>query len=269
MTSTTSQQPTVSIITVSFNSAATIRDTIESVLSQDYPHVQYIVVDGGSKDGTVELVQSYRSRLGAFVSERDRGMYDAMNKGISMATGDIVGILNSDDVYADRHVITDLVRVMREKNSDSAFADLIYVDRDDLSRVRRYYDSGGWNPQRFRFGWMPAHPTFILKRSCYQAHGLFSLDFGTAADYELLVRMLYRARTTYAYLARPAIKMRVGGASTQGLRQVWRHNLQVVRSCKANGMWTSLPLVLLKTPAKLLGVLRGRRYVPSEAKRVV
>lgn len=265
----TSQLPTISIITVSFNSAATIRDTIESVLSQDYPHVEYIVVDGASTDGTVELVQAYRSSLAAFVSERDRGMYDAMNKAIAMATGDIVGILNSDDVYADRHVLTDLIRVMRESNADSAFADLVYVDRENLSRVRRYYDSGGWNPQRFRFGWMPAHPTFIMKRSCYQLHGLFSLDFSTAADYELLVRMLYRARTSYAYLARPAIRMRVGGASTHSLWQVWRHNLQVVRACKANGMWTTLPLVLLKTPAKLLGVLRGRLYGSSRANRVV
>jgi glycosyltransferase involved in cell wall biosynthesis len=249
-------QPTVSIITVCFNSAATIRDTINSVLSQDYPHIQYIIVDGGSRDATVEIVREYGARIDVLITEPDRGIYDAMNKGIRAATGDIVGMLNSDDFYADTQIISQLVATLEERQTDAVFADLVYVEREDTTRVRRYYDSSRWRPSRFRFGWMPAHPTFFIKRVWYERWGLFSLDYRIAADFEMLVRLLYKGRASYAYVPRPIVRMRMGGMSTRSLRQNWILNREIVRACRANGIWTTLPLLLLKIPAKLLETLR-------------
>jgi glycosyltransferase involved in cell wall biosynthesis len=246
------QPSTVSIITVCFNSCATIRQTIESVLSQDYTAIEYIIVDGESTDGTVEIVREYRDRIHAFISEPDGGIYDAMNKGIRLATGDIVGILNSDDYYADHRVVSDLVGALEQAKVDAVFADLLYVDRFNTARVRRYYDSSRWNPSRFRFGWMPAHPTLFVKRKWYMRCGLYSLDYRTAADFELLVRLFHRNAVTYTYLSRPVVVMRMGGVSTRGLRHNWKFNREIVRACRANGIWTTLPLILLKLPAKLL-----------------
>jgi glycosyltransferase involved in cell wall biosynthesis len=248
----------VSIITVCFNSSRTIRETIDSVLLQDHRPIQYIIVDGGSTDGTVELVQRYQRGINNFVSEPDGGIYDAMNKGIRLATGDIIGILNSDDSYVDAHVVSDLVTAMRAANADAVFADLVYVDQSDARRVRRYYDSSRWRPSRFRFGWMPAHPTFFIKRKFYERHGLFSLDYRIAADFEMLVRLLYRGGASYTHVARPVVRMRTGGMSTRGLRQSWLLNREIVKACRANGVWTTLPIVLMKTPAKLMETLRRR-----------
>jgi glycosyltransferase involved in cell wall biosynthesis len=253
-----SSAPRVSIITVCFNSATTIGDAIESVLSQDYPHLEYIVIDGGSTDGTVDIVRRYGERITVFVSEPDRGIYDAMNKGLRLATGDVVGMLNSDDLYMDCHVVSDLMRAMTDAGSDSVFADLIYVERERIENIVRYYDSGRWHPRRFRWGWMPAHPTFFVKRHWYSTCGLFSLDYRIAADYEMLVRILFKGRASYTYLPRPVIRMRVGGISGRGLKSSWLLNREIVRACRSNGILTALPLVLLKIPAKLLETLRFR-----------
>jgi glycosyltransferase involved in cell wall biosynthesis len=263
------RNPEVSIVTVCFNSSRTIRETIDSVLSQNHHPVQYIIVDGGSTDGTVELVQQYKQGISHFVSEPDRGIYDAMNKGIRLATGDIIGLLNSDDTYADSHVVTDLVTAMSAANADAVFADLVYVDQSDTRRVRRYYDSSRWRPRRFRFGWMPAHPTFFIKRKFYERHGLFSLDYRIAADFEMLVRLLYRGGATYTHVARPVVKMRTGGMSTRGLRHSWLLNREIVRACRANGIWTTLPLVLMKTPAKLMETVRPRILMKTPIREIL
>jgi hypothetical protein len=147
---------------------------------------------------------------------------------------------------------------MSAAGTDAVFADLVYVDRRDTGKVLRYYDSSRWRPSRFRFGWMPAHPTFFIKREWYERQGLFSLSYRIAADFEMLVRLLYRGGATYTHVARPVIRMRTGGASTRGLRQSWILNREIVRACRANGIWTTLPLVLLKLPAKLMETLRRR-----------
>jgi len=251
-----SQLPSLSIITVCFNSVATIRDAIDSVLSQDYPGIEYIVIDGGSTDGTGEVVRSYGSRIDVFVSERDRGIYDAMNKGLALARGDVVGMLNSDDVYSDSQAVSVLMAAMVAARADAAFADVVYVDHSDTSRVVRYYDSGRWRPLRFRYGLMPAHPTFFVKRELYARVGAFSRDYQIAADYEMLVRILYRERASYVHVPRPVVRMRTGGVSTRGVRQSWLLNREIVRACRANGLWTALPIVLLKIPLKLLELIR-------------
>lgn len=248
----TMNRPLVSIITVSFNSARTIEDAIKSVLSQNYPSIEYLVIDGGSTDGTVEIVRGFGDRVDTFVSEPDRGIYDAMNKGIRLARGGIVGMLNSDDAYTDERSVSDLIEAMLRESTDSVFGDVIYVDKENTDRVVRYYRSGQWSPRRFRFGWMPAHPTFFIKREWYERCGLFSLDYRIAADFEILIRLLYVAKVTYAYVGRPVVRMRSGGVSASGWSNSLAINREIVRACKAHGIWTGLPLMALKLPSKLL-----------------
>ena len=249
----------VSIITVSFNSAKTIADTIDSVLSQDFPEIEYIIVDGCSTDGTVDIIRQNENRISQCISEKDQGMYDAMNKGIAMATGDVIGILNSDDVYMNAHVISDLMRLMHSQNTEVVFADLILVDSSNQNKVLRYYDSGRFHPNKFKYGWMPAHPTVFVKRELYQRVGKFSTTYQIAADYEMLIRMLAIEKASYAYYPKPVVRMRSGGASTSGISRNWILNQEIIRACKENGIYTNLFMLLLKVPAKLWGRLFLKR----------
>jgi len=246
----------VSIITVSFNSAKTIADTIESVLSQDFPEIEYIIVDGGSTDCTVQIIRQYENRISKWISEKDQGMYDAMNKGIAMATGDVIGILNSDDVYMNKHVISEMMLLMQEKNAQVVFADLILVDQADENKVLRYYDSSHFHPDKFKFGWMPAHPTVFVKRGLYKIVGPFATTYQIAADYEMLIRVLAIQKATYAYLAKPVVRMRSGGASTAGISRNWILNKEIVRACKENGIYSNMAMLLLKIPVKLWGLIK-------------
>ncbi|MFM7815107.1 MAG: glycosyltransferase family 2 protein, partial [Flavobacteriales bacterium] len=172
----------VSIVTIAYNSAITIRATIDSVLSQSYHDIEYIVVDGASKDDTMSIVQSYGSRIHRVISEPDQGIYDAMNKGVKLATGDVIGVLNSDDFYADEHVIRDIARVVEEHDADAAYADLVYVDREQTDRIVRRWNSGSYVPGQFLSGWMPPHPTFFLKRTFYESYGVYSTALKSSAD---------------------------------------------------------------------------------------
>lgn len=246
----------VSIITVCLNSVDTIRDTIISVLSQDYPNIEYIIVDGESQDGTMKIVEEYRDRIAVIMSEPDKGIYDAMNKGIAVATGDIVGILNSDDFYSDATSVRRLVEQMLRTNADCVFADVVFVDSTNTDRVTRYYDSSKFFPERLRYGWMPAHPSLMVKRTIYLRYGNYKLDYKIASDFEMIVRLLLCAGLNYAYLPHVVIKMRTGGVSTKGLRARWILNREIVRACRSNGIKTSLPRILLKIPVKLLELFR-------------
>ena len=243
----------VSIITVSFNSAKTIANTIESVLSQDFPEIEYIIIDGNSSDDTVKIIHQYENRISKWISEKDQGMYDAMNKGIAMATGDVIGILNSDDVYMNHHVISDLMSLLEKQKAQVVFADLILVDHNDDNKVLRYYDSGHFHPEKFRYGWMPAHPTVFVRRELYQTVGPFSTTYQIAADYEMLIRMLAIQKAPYAYFPKPVVRMRSGGASTSGISRNWILNQEIVRACKENGIYSNMAMLLLKIPAKLWG----------------
>lgn len=248
----------VSIITVCFNSAKTIEDTINSVLNQDYLDIEYIVIDGGSSDGTQDIIQKYHENIDSWVSEPDLGMYDAMNKGIARATGEIIGILNSDDVYISTQVVSQLINAMNDAKADIVFADLILVDPNNLNKVLRYYDSGRFKPSRFRWGWMPAHPTVFVKKKYYDKVGPFALDYEIAADYEMLIRILAIEKAPFAYLPKAVVRMRAGGASTAGLVRNWILNKEIVRGCKANGIYTNMAMLLLKIPAKIWGVVAIR-----------
>ncbi|MGG6269224.1 glycosyltransferase family 2 protein [Leptolyngbya sp. AN03gr2] len=236
----------VSIITVTYNAGATIRDTIESVLSQDYPDIEHIIIDGASKDDTAEIVRSYGDRIAQFVSEPDRGMYDGMNKGIKLATGDVIAILNADDFYIDSSVISTIVEQFEQHQVDSVFADLVYVKHDDPEKIVRYYSSASFHPGKFAYGWMPAHPTFVVKRSAFENYGYFKTDYKIAADYELLIRFLAIHKLSYHYIPQVLVKMRTGGASTANLSSNWILNREIVRGCLENGIQTNMTKVLSK-----------------------
>jgi len=229
----------VSIITVSYNSADHIEDAIKSVASQDYENIEHVIVDGGSKDGTVDLLQKHNSEISHWISESDQGIYDAMNKGIKMASGDVVGILNSDDFYFDNQIISQIVEAFQVPGIDAVYGDLIFVDPSDLGRTVRTYSSAKWNPARFAKGYMPAHPTFFVRRHFYEKHGLFETDYEIAADYEMLIRLLYVNKLKYKYLPITMVKMRKGGVSSNGIISNIVLNKEIVRACKKHGIKTN------------------------------
>jgi glycosyltransferase involved in cell wall biosynthesis len=206
----------ISIITVCYNSSRHIRTAIESVLHQTYQDIEYIIVDGKSEDATLSIIKEYESAFGGrmrWISERDNGLYDAMNKGIGVATGEILGILNSDDMYQDVDVIADVVSCFESSGYDAVYGDLVYVDSADVSRVRRRWKSGSFRRSSFLFGWMPPHPTFFVRKSVYCECGFFRTDFRNSADYEFILRAVYKHRISLFYLPRTLVRMRLGGES--------------------------------------------------------
>lgn len=241
----------VSVITVCFNSAATIRDTIESVLAQDYEDIEYIIIDGGSTDQTLQIISEYKHCISKFITEPDRGIYDAMNKGIRLASGDVVGMLNSDDIYISQTAISELMSVMNSSGVDAVYADLIIVDPVRTDKVLRYYSSKHFTIAKFRYGWMPAHPTFFVKRSAYSIAGLFNINFKIAADFDMLLRLLLMHKISHVYYPKCIVRMRAGGVSTSGIHQSILINREIIRSCKFNGVYTNALLLALKIPRKM------------------
>jgi glycosyltransferase involved in cell wall biosynthesis len=229
-----------------------IKDAISSVLNQTYKNIEYIVIDGLSEDGTVDVIESYGAKITKFISEKDDGIYDAMNKGIALATGDIVGILNSDDFYIDDKVIEKIVKEFENNKIDSVYADLIFVKPEELERTVRYYDSSYFNPEKFAYGWMPAHPTFFVKKWVYDKYGVFRTDLIIAADFDLLLRFLYTQKISYSYLQEVLVKMRLGGVSTS-FKSIWVNNVEQLRVCKDNGVKTNFFKILFKYIKKIPG----------------
>ena len=242
-----------SIITVCLNSAATIRDTLESVTVQDHADREYIVVDGGSTDGTLDIVRSYGRSVDKVISGPDKGIYDALNKGIAAATGEVIGVLHADDVYQSPRVLSTVVRAFSgAPDAEIVFGDLVFVRPDDLARVVRYYSSKAFRPWRLRFGWMPPHPASFFRRSAYQRIGPYATDLKISSDYEVFVKAFLVHKLGYARIDDVLVRMRVGGLSTSGLRSSIRLNREIVTACRRNGIYTNFALVLLKTPFKLL-----------------
>lgn len=240
----------ISIITATYNSGATLRDTFESVLRQTYPDIEYLVIDGASKDNTVDLIRQYEPRFQGrmrWISEPDRGIYDAMNKGIAMATGDVVGILNSDDFYTSPEVLERLVESLERTGADAVYGDIHFVAPEDLNRCTRYYSSHFFRRWMMRLGFMPAHPSFYCRRWAYEQYGAFDCSFRVAADFENLLRLIFVHRIKTCYVPLDCVTMRTGGASTSGLashRQILRDHLRAYRK---NGVYSNV-------------VLEGTRY---------
>lgn len=246
----------VSIVTAVLDGEAHLADAIQSIRDQNYPHIEHIIVDGGSRDGTISIIQANADGIAKWISEPDQGIYDAMNKGIRMATGTIVGTLNADDFYPRPDIIADVVQTFTQTKTDALFADLLVVDRADPHKVVRYYDSSDFHPGRFCQGWMPPHPTFFTLLEHYQRFGLYRTDYRIAADYELLTRFLARHGLAYSRIPKVLVHMRSGGVSSRNLKSNWVLNREIVRACKENDIHTSMPRLLCKYPRKLLEYVR-------------
>jgi len=245
----------ISIITVSYNSYGTIADTINSVLAQTYPDIEYIVIDGASSDRTKDIVTSFGQRISRFISEPDKGLYDAINKGIRLATGDIIGILNSDDFFCNNTVIEKVVESFRENEIDAVFGDVQFVDTVTTSKVVRYYSSKHFKTTRFRFGFMPAHSSFYVKRELFEKLGYYKTDYKIAADYELLIRFLYINKIRYKYLEMPFVSMRMGGVSNKSIHSIYTLNKEIAKACKENGINTNYVYIYSKYFSKLFEFL--------------
>ena len=243
--------PTISVITVTFNSRETIADTIESVATQTHPHIEHIVVDGASTDGTLEVLQRFRDKLSKVVSEPDAGIYSAMNKGLAMATGDVVGTLNSDDVYVDKNVLAMVAEVFRDDSVDVCYGDVLYVDKGDLNRIVRHWKSEPYRSGLFERGWMPPHPTFFIRRSVIGRVGPFEPSYRFAADFDFMLRALHVQQLHSIYLPHELVTMRVGGWTNNSIRNVLRGNIEAYRSCRRNGLGVT-PLFIAR---KILGKL--------------
>jgi glycosyltransferase involved in cell wall biosynthesis len=241
----------VSIITIAYNSEATIEATIRSVIAQSYPDIEYIIIDGCSKDSTLSIIEKYKSQIARVVSERDKGIYDGMNKGVSMATGDIIGILNSDDFYADSDVIKDVVALFEKTQCQATYADLVYVDRLDEQKVIRTWNSGQYRHGAFLKGWMPPHPTFFVKADVYKRFGQYSTDLRSSADYEFMLRVLHKHQIKVAYLNRIITKMRAGGQSNVTLKNRLRANKEDGMAWRMNGLRPQPWTLILKPLSKL------------------
>ncbi|HKP32974.1 MAG TPA: glycosyltransferase family 2 protein [Chitinophagaceae bacterium] len=235
----------ISIITVTYNSASTLRDTLESVKNQDYPYIEHILVDGGSTDGTLSLIKSY-DYISDYISERDKGLYDAINKGIKRCTGDVVGILNSDDFFPSPNIVSRIVEEFKKKDVDAVYGDIAFVRPENLQKVVRYYSSGNFRPKKFAYGYMPAHPSFYVKRKCYEEFGLYKLDYKIAADYELLMRFIFTYNITTSYVPDVFVYMRTGGVSNKNFFSRYVLNKEIIKACKENGVNTNMFLISLK-----------------------
>jgi len=244
---------TISVITVCRNVAQTIEHTLTSVAAQNYPLIEHCVVDGASTDGTVDILKRHCGGI-RWIAEPDAGIYDAMNKGIAMATGDVIGFLNADDIYAHKDVLAHVAATFEQEEIQACYADLVYV-RDDLETVVRYYRSRRFAPERLAYGWMPAHPTLFLRRDVFAKYGGFKTDYKIAADFELCARLFGKYGVVAKYVPEVWVKMRMGGVSTQGIKSNILLSREIVRACRENGIKTNLFKVCLKYPRKMLELI--------------
>lgn len=251
-------KPLISIITVVFNGATTLEDTIRSVLQQTYDNIEHIIIDGGSNDGTLDVIRKYDAKVDYWLSEQDMGIYDAMNKGIALASGDYIGMLNADDFFASSQSVQKIVERLVADNLDAVFAQLDVVKADNPLQVLRKYRVARFDTFMLRIGVMPAHPTFYCRKSCYEKLGVspYRTDYRIAADFELLVRLLLTQKISWGYLAETTVKMRAGGTSSDSYKSRLLLNREIIRACRQNGLYTNMLLLLLKVPLRLLERIR-------------
>ena len=239
----------ISLITICYNSKQYIHSAIESVLAQTYPDIEYIVVDGNSDDNIVEILkryeQSFNGRL-FWISEPDKGIYDAINKGIRMANGEVVGILHSDDFLSSRDTVQTIADQFNDTDIQAVYGDVRFVKPDNLFKTVRYYSSKKFSPKLFRWGFMPAHPSFYTYKQNFEKYGYYKTDYKIASDYELLIRFLYTHKLKTKYIDKDFVTMRMGGVSTKNWKSNLVLNQEIVRGCRENGIYTSLPMLGLK-----------------------
>ena len=246
----------VSVITACLNSEDTLEHSIKSVLSQNYPSIEHIVIDGKSSDGTLAIIETYKNMISTFVSEEDDGVYDALNKGIRMASGDIIGFVHADDRLADPNVLSDIAQVFRETNADAVYGDLAYISNDNKNKIVRYWKSGRFSRAKLRAGWMPPHPAMYMKREIYEKAKLFNGEyfdtcFRIASDYDFMIRVLDKMKISVAYLPRVLVQMRTGGVSNKNLRNILlksKEDYIAIRRNNIGGLSTLLSKNFRKIP---------------------
>jgi len=226
----------ITIITAVHNGCETIESTLDAVGRQEYGNIEYVVVDGASRDGTIEILERHRSRIDVLVSERDDGIYDALNKGIGLATGDVIGFLHADDVFADDRVVSRVAAAFADPSVEAVYGDLDYVSRTDAQRVIRRWRAGTYSPRRLAWGWMPPHPTFYVRRRVYERLGGFDTRHRIAADYDCILRFLGRGGIVPAYIPEVLVKMRLGGESNRSVGNILRKSLEDYRALRVNGV---------------------------------
>lgn len=241
----------ISIITAVLNCKHTIEQTILSILAQKYKNIEHIIIDGCSTDGTLEIIGRYEHSIAKILSEPDKGIYDALNKGISLSLGEIIGVLHADDLYAHDEVLKTVVDVFEKQNVDSCYGDLQYVHKDDPNKVIRHWKSSEYCHGKFKSGWMPPHPTFFVRRWVYEKYGYFNTDFRIAADYELMLRLLEKHRISTYYIPEVLIRMRFGGASNRSLKNMLIKSSEDYRAWKINNLDGGLHTIFLKNISKI------------------
>lgn len=246
------EMPRITVITVCFNSAATIGDTLKSIASQSYKNIEHIIIDGGSTDDTLAIIRGWTGHSIHLVSEPDKGIYDAMNKGIALAKGEYIGMLNSDDYFANPSTLELIATHLSASNVDAVFSYLDIVDPANLNRVLRKYRISSFSKFMLRIGVMPPHPTFYCKKSCYEKAGPYRIDYHITADFEMLVRLLVKHHITWEFIDEITVKMRSGGLSSRGLKSNWVVNREIIRSCTENDLYTNMFILALKLPIRLL-----------------
>ncbi len=249
----------ISIITVCYNSAEFIRTAIESVLSQSYSNIEYIVIDGGSSDDTVSIIHEYENSIAYFISEDDQGIYDAMNKGVALASGEVIGILNSDDFYPHREVLSEIVTTFEKyQDVDMVLGNVDYVSAKDLTKSVRCYSSFKFSPWKMRFGFMPAHPAAFIKKTAYDQVGQYKLGYKIGADFDMFVRMLWVYKLPFSKINKSCVRMRIGGVSNSSFKSYWVITSEILRSLKENKIYSNIFLVSMRLPIKFFQLVFAR-----------
>lgn len=225
----------ISIVTACYNSVETIRDTLRTIQMQSHQDIEHIIIDGGSTDGTLEILEQNRAHIAHLTSEPDNGLYDAMNRGVAKATGDIIGLLNSDDLLAHENVLANVAKKLTDPTIDACYGDLVYVDQQNIDQVVRYWKSSPYKPELIAKGWIPAHPTFYARREVHDKYSmLFNLDYKLASDYELLLRLLFKHEINVAYIPDVMVKMRLGGTTNKSFKNIINQNKEIMRALNSH-----------------------------------
>ena len=247
----------VSIITVVFNGCNVIEECIKCVLGQSHKDVEHIIIDGNSTDGTLDVMNRYKDKIARIVSEPDKGIYDALNKGIRQASGEVIGLLHSDDFYAHDRVIEKVADIFMKYNIDSCYGDLQYVDKNNPDKVIRYWKSSQYRHGKFKYGWMPPHSTFFVKKEIYNKYGYFNTNFKITADYELMLRFLEKHKISTYYTPEVFIKMRIGGTSNRNIKNLIIKSNEDYRAWKVNNLNGGFYTILLKNLCKIPQFFKG------------
>ena len=259
----------VSVITVVYNSVSTIESCIRSVIAQDYNNIEHIVIDGQSSDGTYECIQKFEANIDVLISEPDHGIYDAMNKGIELSSGDVISILNSDDYYFQERTISESINILNQNtNIDAVLSDVIHIDDKETRRIKRHYKAKWFKPHRLRYGWMPPHPGIFLRKKVYEKQGLYKKNYKIAADYEYIVRVFLSGNITYSILNKASVIMRSGGVSTRK-NSTSIITEEILRSLRENNIYSNWFFVTSRLPLKfflgLYELLKRDRFLPDES----